>query len=709
MSAGKLGTNPMATAASQSRFLLPSLFALSVCGFLTGCSREVVTTVETCSSIIELPTSWWSGSKVSDLSATDFVDAKNNGSLDPLVSLSSGKFSTAFTFSGSTSSINIPNSSSLNMTNAMSLSAWVKSNLNSRASNTVQTILSKWGFQDSSAFNPSSGAGGWQGVNLGASSILGSQTGFQGITNGGVFDGRYVYIVANGGSAFMMRYDTQGVYNPTSGPGGWESVLITPIFGTRPGYQAGWTSATFDGRYVYFIPVGATNSQSGFVLRYDTRGVYSPTSGAGGWEAVNIADSSILGARPGYAAGFSSGSGFDGRYIYFNSFNSASNGFVVRYDTQAEFNPTGGAGGWQSVDIMASSVLGAVAGSTAGFQGYVFDGHYMYLVPFGSLSNSGFVVRYDTRGEFNPSSGAGGWSGVNIGSSSILGSVSGYQGGFVYGLYDGRYVYFGPRGAGVTSGFAVRYDTQAEFNPTSGAGGWEGVDIGSSSILGSQTGYHGGFVGLSFDGRYVYYAPRNNINGANTFVVRFDTQGAFKPTSGAGGWQGVDVKSASILGSQSGNLAGFQGTAFDGRYIYILPRNGGNYTIRFDTTGNQASYALKYSDFGSDGFSSSLPGSVFTINTSNGPLNVRSETSIPSGDWHHIAATYDSTLLSLYIDGTLVASQPGSGSINQSTSDVSIGKLTGGAGYFNGSMEHVQLYNRTLSASDILKLSTCTP
>lgn len=85
------------------------------------------------------------------------------------------------------------------------------------------------------------------------------------------------------------------------------------------------------------------------------------------------------------------------------------------------------------------------------------------------------------------------------------------------------------------------------------------------------------------------------------------------------------------------------------------------------------------------------------------PITDTTYCNIPTNSqWHHIAATQSGTDASLYIDGvlcdtgTVTAIANGSGTID-------IGRFNGGY-YFNGKIDDVRLYNRALSAVEILAL-----
>jgi hypothetical protein len=68
--------------------------------------------------------------------------------------------------------------------------------------------------------------------------------------------------------------------------------------------------------------------------------------------------------------------------------------------------------------------------------------------------------------------------------------------------------------------------------------------------------------------------------------------------------------------------------------------------------------------------------------------------------WHHIVATYDGSLLRIYRNGSYVStSSASSGAITNTVKTLTIG-VRGGQ-YFDGRIGITNIYNRTLSASEI--------
>ncbi len=283
-----------------------------------------------------------------------------------------------------------------------------------------------------------------------------SQTGSGGATGytGGVFDGRYVYFSPTAAHGRVLRYDVQGGFtNSTS----WALYDA----GATDGYDAtGFQGAAFDGRFVYLVPhFNNTGTHwNGIVVRYDTQG---PFTNVASWHAYDAGATGGLNTK-GYSSGI-----FDGRYVYFIPvFNGGPNGCVLRYDPQGPFT---NAASWAAYD----------AGHTGGlpstnFKGAVFDGRFLFFVPY---LNSGdcIVLRYDVQGVFT---NAASWSAYNATNTSGL-MTDGYDGA----VFDGRYVYFVPYQNSQSSTFHGRvlsYDTQAVFNnPAS----WRAFDAGATGGL----------------------------------------------------------------------------------------------------------------------------------------------------------------------------------------------------------------------------------
>ncbi len=116
---------------------------------------------------------------------------------------------------------------------------------------------------------------------------------------------------------------------------------------------------------------------------------------------------------------------------------------------------------------------------------------------------------------------------------------------------------------------------------------------------------------------------------------------------------------------------------------YVYPEAGTGGVI-----GKGSSYALYMS--GGDLYFDLDSGSV-NVNVGSVPLN----------EWTHVAATYNYTTgdVTGYIDGSSTATASWSGSIPDSTSDLSVG--SDGSNYFNGRIDQPRVYSRELSSSEV--------
>jgi hypothetical protein len=251
---------------------------------------------------------------------------------------------------------------------------------------------------------------------------------------------------------------------------------------------------------------------------------------ASSWTSHDLSD--VLGTSRG---GFC-GSAFDGRYLYLAPCYGQA---FVRFDTQAPF-----ASAASYVAMNGSAVAGF-----GSFAGAVFDGRTVYYVP----AFTGVIVRYDTSAPFeSPSS----YAHFDLATTGAPPTTA-----FSGGTFDGRYVYFAPQGVNAFSGYAVRFDAQADFSLASS---YQAFDLTSLDATAA------GFEGAAFDGRYVYFAPF-----AYAGLARFDTTAPFD----AGGF--------TLLGA-----APSAGAAFDGQFVSFAPGGVVGKVLLYDTRGSVDSGAV---------------------------------------------------------------------------------------------------------------------
>jgi len=72
--------------------------------------------------------------------------------------------------------------------------------------------------------------------------------------------------------------------------------------------------------------------------------------------------------------------------------------------------------------------------------------------------------------------------------------------------------------------------------------------------------------------------------------------------------------------------------------------------------------------------------------------------------WTHVTATYDGSMIQLYVNGNEVASAPYSGGLPYSTGDLIIGAQANDANYFEGLIDEVRIYDRALTAQEVMDL-----
>lgn len=324
-------------------------------------------------------------------------------------------------------------------------------------------------YDSKAAFTSSSG---WSQFDL-ATQVSPTLRGFA----GGLFDGRYLYLVPysntpNVYTGVSARYDTQaGFASATS----WSSFDVKSV---NPN-AVGFTGGAFDGQYTYFVPTGST-----VVARYDSKATF--TQGAA-WSTFDL--TTVDANASGYLC-----AAFDGRYLYFSPYGSStSSGLVLRHDTQQAFSA-----GWTKFDAKS------VNANASGYAGVVFDGRYVYFVPYKTANGPGsLVLRNDTQAPFTQASS---WATFDIASKNAVAK------GFNGGTFDGRYVYFSPDppGGSSASGVVARLDVTGSFGSPNA---WETFDVASVN------GQAKGFAGVAFDGAYVYFAPYSSGTGGT--IARF--------------------------------------------------------------------------------------------------------------------------------------------------------------------------------------------
>jgi hypothetical protein len=85
------------------------------------------------------------------------------------------------------------------------------------------------------------------------------------------------------------------------------------------------------------------------------------------------------------------------------------------------------------------------------------------------------------------------------------------------------------------------------------------------------------------------------------------------------------------------------------------------------------------------------------------PQLLSGPTASPVKAWTHVALTYDSAALRLYVNGRQVASRAASGAIETNDNPLWIGGNQPYGEYFTGLIDDVRVYSRALRQADIQK------
>lgn len=83
-------------------------------------------------------------------------------------------------------------------------------------------------------------------------------------------------------------------------------------------------------------------------------------------------------------------------------------------------------------------------------------------------------------------------------------------------------------------------------------------------------------------------------------------------------------------------------------------------------------------------------------------------TALTAGSWQHVACVYDGTRINAFVNGVLNGTSIVSGSINDSGAALEFGRNIN-TNYFNGALDEVRVYNRALSAQEVLQLVAWAP
>lgn len=91
----------------------------------------------------------------------------------------------------------------------------------------------------------------------------------------------------------------------------------------------------------------------------------------------------------------------------------------------------------------------------------------------------------------------------------------------------------------------------------------------------------------------------------------------------------------------------------------------------------------------------------YNVKTSNGYNSLTSNTALPLATWSHIAAEYNGTTMSMFINGNFAGQVNMSGNISSSSSPVTIGRFLNNLSGFSGYIDEVRVWNTARSVDEI--------
>jgi prepilin-type N-terminal cleavage/methylation domain-containing protein len=199
--------------------------------------------------------------------------------------------------------------------------------------------------------------------------------------------------------------------------------------------------------------------------------------------------------------------------------------------------------------------------------------------------------------------------------------------------------------------------------------------------------------------------------GEGTGTVAYDYSG----NNATGTWNGVAAGTSGYYSSGIGG-SGYAG-AFNGTNDYVANAGGNsafNLTsgvtlmawIKLNASSTDEKIISKRPSYQLAVYSNNVPETeIFIASSSEDTRSVSGGTVLQNGVWYQIAGTYNGSVLTTYVDGTLDRQLSVSGSMATTSYVLDIGKAADSSGnYFNGLIENARVYNTALSAAQILAI-----
>ncbi|GAA4279141.1 hypothetical protein GCM10022259_38660 [Aquimarina mytili] len=280
-------------------------------------------------------------------------------------------------------------------------------------------------------------------------------------------------------------------------------------------------------------------------------------------------------------------------------------------------------------------------------------------------------------------------------------------------------------------------DTTPETSDNTDAGS---INVGSTKEMSFFVRNTDGSAALNIDGVIltgdtadftITQNPHNNpIPATESASLRIE----FAPTSGGTKTATVIIDSDDC--DEPSYSFTIQGTAippgtgldFDGANDLVtiphnISQNNLNFSVDFwiKTTDGLGGVINKFTPDGNNGWRINLDGGriefYYYASASNYITRLLSPaTKVDDGEWHHVAVTLDSGNARCYIDGTIARTTGwvGTATATTTTADIQLGYAVGDTpsgdtgGYFNGQLDELRIWTKTLSAFEVSELNGCT-
>jgi predicted alpha-1,6-mannanase (GH76 family) len=105
-------------------------------------------------------------------------------------------------------------------------------------------------------------------------------------------------------------------------------------------------------------------------------------------------------------------------------------------------------------------------------------------------------------------------------------------------------------------------------------------------------------------------------------------------------------------------------------------------------------------------FGTALCGGKFAFGVGNPDTTILSTTSINDGAWHLCVATRQQAtgIMRVYVDGNLQATGAAGRNTQNASAQLLFGAIASGGGYFNGSLDEIKIFSRTLGSNEVAAL-----